>query len=79
MVIRPKRVVASMIFITVALSIGLYIERSYEGDDVTQETVPVLALIFGSAAWLMERQLRGSRRSRPGVRPDANDSECEYH
>jgi hypothetical protein len=51
-----------LIAATVALGAALYLERSYEGDEIAQETVPVLALILGGAAWLAERRLLRSSR-----------------
>jgi hypothetical protein len=50
-------VVAAMIAAIVVLGIGLYVERSYEGDEIAQVTVAVLALILAGAAWFMEHRL----------------------
>jgi hypothetical protein len=47
-----------MTAIAILLGIGLYVERSYEGDEIAQESVPILGLMLGCAAWLMERRLR---------------------
>jgi hypothetical protein len=57
MVIRPKRFVAIAIIATVLLGIGFYLEREYEGDEVAQESVVVLAGILAAASWLTERRL----------------------
>jgi hypothetical protein len=46
-----------MVAVAIVLGIGLFVERSFVGDAVTQDTVPVLAFILSSASWLTERRL----------------------
>jgi hypothetical protein len=57
MVIRPGRFMAVLAAAFALLGISVYVLRVYRGDELAQESVPVLALILGSAAWLTERRL----------------------
>ena len=63
MVIRPKLAVVAAIAVTLIVALGIYVEHSYEGDTIARESVVVLAMMLGGAAWLTERRLLRSNRA----------------